>query len=182
MSLGTVSHAHGKHLGFRRHVRPQHRATAEHVKEPLRRRPPVQNRKAAGPRRIEDRGVAILRAHAQQLAGDLTQRLLPGDALEGAAAARPRAAQGILQAVGVINAFYLAHAAGAGVQRRQFGLPPARVGGDLDYAPVDDVRIHHAAAPAVVAASAGNHALAKLGLDPRSLVDRRPLHSVSLGC
>jgi len=42
------------------------------------------------------------------------------------------------------------------------------------------VRIHHAATSAVVAASAGHHGLANLGLDPRSLVDCRPLHTLSL--
>jgi hypothetical protein len=43
------------------------------------------------------------------------------------------------------------------------------------------VRIDHAATPAVMAASAGHHGLACLGLDPRPFVDRPSLHPVGLG-
>ena len=179
--LGAVGHAHSEYLGFRRHVRPQHRAATEHVKEPLCCRSAVQHRQASRPRRIEDCRVAILAAHAEQLAGDLVQRLVPGDALELAAAARPLASQRMLEAVGMVHALDLADTARAGVQGRQLRLPSARVGGYADNAAVDDVRIDGTTTAAVVAAGAGDDGLVRLGHDARCFVDRPSCHPVLSG-
>ena len=176
--LGAEGHAHGEDLGLGRHVRPQLRAAAEPVEEALRRRPSVQRRQAARARGIEDRGVAVGSAHTQHLARDLVERLLPGDALELAAAARAGAPQRMLQPVGVVDALDLAEATRAGLQRGQIGLPLGGIGGDARDAAVDHVRVHHAAAAAVVPAGAGDDGLARLGRHPGPLIDRPLYHRV----
>ena len=87
----------------------------------------------------------------------------------------------MLEAVGMVDALDLADAAGAGVQRRQLGLPSARVGRYPDDAAVDDVRIDDAAAAAIVAAGAGDDGLVRLGHDARCFVDRPSCHPVLSG-
>jgi hypothetical protein len=71
-----------------------------------------------------------------------------------------------------MNPLDLADAAGAGMQRRQLGLPARRVGRDPDDAVVHDMRVDHAAAAAIVAAGAGDDGLAVAAGGARLLVDR----------
>jgi hypothetical protein len=132
----------------------------------------VQRRGAAGAAQVDEGGVAVLVADAAHLARDLAQRLVPGDALELPGAARPGAAHRVLQAVLVVQPLDLADAAGAGMQRRQVGLPARRVGRDADDAVVDHVGVDHAAAAAIVAAGAGDDGLALSAGGTRVLVDR----------
>ena len=104
--------------------------------------------------------------------GDVVDRLVPGDALPLARAARADAAHRVFQPVRVIEPLDLADAAGAGMQRRQLGLPARRIGRDLDDPVVDDMGVDHAAAAAIVAAGAGDDDFAFAPGGARLLVDR----------
>jgi hypothetical protein len=70
----------------------------------------------------------------------------------------------------MVGAFDLTDTAGAGRQRRQFRVPAALVGRDVDDAPVADMRVDDAAATAIMPASAGDDALARLRRDTRRFV------------
>src|SRR5205807_1655562 len=113
----------------------------------------------AGARAVEDGGRPVGIANAEHLAGDLVERVVPGDPLELSAAARADAAQRMAQPVRMVHALGLAEAAHAGVQRRDLWRPASRVGADLDDAAVADVGVDDAAAAAVVAAGAGDDRL-----------------------
>ena len=104
--------------------------------------------------------------------GDVVERLVPRDALVLARAARAGAAHGVFQAVLVIEPLDLADAAGAGMQRRQLGLPARRIGRDPDDLVVHDMGVDHAAAAAIVAAGAGDDDFAFAAGGARVLVDR----------
>ena len=177
VGLGAVGHVHREHLGLGRDVRPQLRAAAEHVEQPLGGDARVvQDRQAAGARAVEDGRRPVGVADAAHLARDLVQRLVPRDPLELSAAARADPTQGIAQPVGVVHPLALAEAAHARVQRRHLGGPLARIGADLDDLPVAHVGVDHAAAAAVVAARAGDHRLARRGGRSGGFVDDRSAH------
>ncbi len=67
------------------------------------------------------------------------------------------------------GALDLPNAAGAGGQRRVIGVPAPRVSGNVDDAPVHDVRIDDAPAIAIMAAGAGDNRFPRAGA--RGLVD-----------
>src|SRR4030095_2267768 len=169
--LCAVSLLSRKALVLRREIAPELGAAAEHVEEPLTGAAAVEHRQAAGARAVEDGRGPVRVAHAPHLARNLVERRVPRDALELPGAARPAAAQWVAQPVRVVHALELTEAAYARVQRRHFRSPAARIGADLHDPPVADVRVHGASAAAVVAAGAGDDALARPGLDPRRLVD-----------
>jgi hypothetical protein len=179
VGVRAVGHAHGEHLGLRRHVRPQFRAAPEHVEETLRRGPPVQHRQAARARGIEYGRITVAGAHAFKLRGDPVEGLVPGYALEAAAAAGSIALEGKFEAIGMIDALDLADTAGAGMQWRQLGLPAARVGRDLDDPTAGHVGVDDASAAAVVTAGAGDDGLPRRRCGARSLIDRPPTHARS---
>ena len=172
VGLGAEGHAHGEDLGLGRHVGPQERAAAELVEEAFRDAEAVQGRGVARARGVEEGGVAVSLADAAHLARDMVEGRVPGDALELARTARAGAAHGVPQAVLVIEPLDLADAAGAGMQRRQLGLPARRIGRDFYDAIVDHVGVDHAAAAAIVAAGAGDDGFALAAGGARLLVDR----------
>ena len=172
VGLGAEGHAHGEDLGLGRHVGPQERAAAELVEEALGDAEAVQGRGIARARGVEEGSVAILVADAAHLLSDVVEGLVPRDALVLARAARAGAAHRVFQAVLVIEPLDLADAAGAGMQRRQLGLPARRVGRDPDDLVVNDVGVDHAAAAAIVAAGAGDDDFAFAPGGARVLVDR----------
>ena len=177
VGLGAVGHADREHFGLGGDVRPELRAAAEHVEQPLGGDARVvQDREAAGPRAVEDGRRAVGVADAEHLTRDLVERLVPADPLELSAAARTDPTQRVAQAVGMVHALDLAEAAHARVQGRHLGGPLARVGADLHDLPVADVGVDHAAAAAVVAAGAGDHRLARGRGRPGCFVDDRSAH------
>src|SRR5205823_14387908 len=91
VSLRTVGDAHREDFGLRRDVRPQLRAAAEHVEQALDGGAAVEHGEAARARAVEDRRRPVSVAHAQHLASDLVERLVPPDALELAGAPRAHA-------------------------------------------------------------------------------------------
>ena len=182
VGLGAEGHAHGEDLGLGRHVRPQLGAAAELVEEALRDTEAVQHRGVARARAVEDGGIAMRLANTQQLGSDMAQRLVPRDALELPRVARSDAAHRIFQPVGMVDALDLPDTAGAGVERRQLGLPARRVGGDFYDTVVDNVGIDHAATAAIVAAGAGDDGLAGAAPTPRLLVDGLIRHGPHLAC
>src|SRR5207248_2763262 len=178
--LGAIRHVDGKDLGLGGNVRPQLRATAEAVEQPLRRHAGVvQHREAARARAVQDRGRAIGIPHAPHLARHRVERLVPADALELPDAARARPAQRITQAVGMVHALHLAEPAHARVQRRHLGRPLARIGADLHDAAVAHVSVDHAPPAAVVAAGAGDDGLARRGGDARCFIEDAAAHGAS---
>jgi len=172
VGLGAVRHVNGKDLGLGGQIGPEIGAAAEHVQEALRGDAAMQHRRAAGARGVEDRSVAVLGADAKHLARDVVECLVPGDALEAAGASRADTAQRMLQAIRVIRALDLADAAGAGGKWRMGWVPATLVGGDMDDAAVDDVRVDDATATAIVAAGAGDDRLVAARSGARRFVDR----------
>ena len=161
----------GEDLRLGRHVGPQIGAAAEHVEEPLRRHPPVQQRLRARARPVQDRRVPVCLAHPQHLPRHGAERLVPGDARELAGAARAGAAHRVLEPVGMIGPLDLSDAAGAGGQGRMLGVPAAHVGADAGDPPVRDMGVDHAAPAAIMAAGAGDHRLPGAGGGTRGLVE-----------
>jgi hypothetical protein len=171
LGLGAVGLLDGKDLGLRREVAPELGATAEHVEEPLAHAAAVQGRQATRARAVEDRGRPVRVAYAKHLAGDLVERVVPGDSLELPGAARSGPAQRVLQTIRMVHPLGLAEAAHAGVERRHLGGPAAWVGADLRDLSIAHVGVDGAAATAVVSAGAGYDGLARLGRDPWRFVD-----------
>ena len=170
VGLGPVGLAHREDLGLRRDVRPQLGAAAEHVEQALDRGPAVQHRQAAGARAVEDGRRPVRLADAEHLARDLVEGLVPADPLELPGATRADPSHRVDQPVGMIQALELAEAAHAGVERGFLRGPLARIGADLDDAPVAHVGVDHAAAAAIVSAGAGDHGLARRGGRPGRFV------------
>src|SRR5882757_5085187 len=71
----------------------------------------------------------------------------------------------------MVDALDLPDAAGAGVERRQLGLPARRIGGDLDDAVVDHMGVDDTAAAAIVAAGTGDDGFAGTARTPWLLID-----------
>ena len=77
LGLGAVGHMNRENLRLGRHVGPEIGAAAKHVQEPLRGHPPMQHRLRAGTRRVQDRGVPMLRLHTAQFRRDGGKRFIP---------------------------------------------------------------------------------------------------------
>src|SRR5260221_8613925 len=101
----------------------------------------------------------------------MVKRFVQRDALELTRATRADSSQGMPQAVGMVGALDLADAAAAGMERRQVRSPARGIGRDLDDAVVDDMRVDHATATAIVTAGAGHDRFIGPAGAPRLLVD-----------